>query len=357
MRTKKFSLLFLLATVCLTQAAHAYYDPTAGRFISFDPVAPPIGSMDGYSFANGDPINQFDADGRFGKGIYSGLTDSPVPGNASSAFMAGYYGGGVTAGFNEGWQGGQQILANTFTFGGSDALGWTDTSQLQGAEYTGSRILATVGRESLIGAATLGSFQVARTGSEAALYTYQGLQVVNAGRSGYAIGTGIDQVSQGNNWGYLQIAGGGLGLAGGFTMTAVAPELNAGVQTMRQGVAQNFYQAAGFSQADAASHLQGVDFSQPVRVTTLQSGTPVVQYQFPGQGVGNYFAPAGTPVNTLGINPAGRVGNLYNVNQSVSVLRSTAADTTGLSSLPPHVQCGGGGIQYFTPQTGAFTPR
>jgi RHS repeat-associated protein len=43
-----------------------YYEPTSGRFISPDPLGH-LGSMDLYSYANGDPINYFDADGRLAK--------------------------------------------------------------------------------------------------------------------------------------------------------------------------------------------------------------------------------------------------------------------------------------------------
>ncbi|MDX2109330.1 MAG: RHS repeat-associated core domain-containing protein [Verrucomicrobiota bacterium] len=43
-----------------------YYDPSAGRFISPDPAGH-SGSMDLYSYADGDPINRIDPDGRFGR--------------------------------------------------------------------------------------------------------------------------------------------------------------------------------------------------------------------------------------------------------------------------------------------------
>jgi RHS repeat-associated protein len=48
-----------------------YYDPVAGRFISFDPVYDQLNPC-GYSFAGGDPINYFDADGRLGKSASPG---------------------------------------------------------------------------------------------------------------------------------------------------------------------------------------------------------------------------------------------------------------------------------------------
>ncbi len=43
-----------------------HYEPTSGRFLSPDPAGHE-GSYDLYSFANGDPVNSFDPDGRYGK--------------------------------------------------------------------------------------------------------------------------------------------------------------------------------------------------------------------------------------------------------------------------------------------------
>lgn len=54
-----------------------YYEPKSARFLSADPLGH-IGSMDLYSYANGDPINRIDPDGRVSK-------DSGV-GNLSPAF-------------------------------------------------------------------------------------------------------------------------------------------------------------------------------------------------------------------------------------------------------------------------------
>ncbi len=49
-----------------------WYDPAAGRFLSFDPLGHDS-SPSGYSFAHGDPINYFDADGRMGNPTSSDL--------------------------------------------------------------------------------------------------------------------------------------------------------------------------------------------------------------------------------------------------------------------------------------------
>ena len=48
-----------------------YYDPMAGRFLSPDPMGH-AGSMDLYSAFNGDPVNNFDPDGRFSAGSLNG---------------------------------------------------------------------------------------------------------------------------------------------------------------------------------------------------------------------------------------------------------------------------------------------
>lgn len=49
-----------------------YYDPMAGRFLTPDPLGHSA-SMDLYSFCSGDPLNQFDPTGRFGKNLGKGF--------------------------------------------------------------------------------------------------------------------------------------------------------------------------------------------------------------------------------------------------------------------------------------------
>ncbi len=149
---------------------------------------------------------------------------------------------GLAGGYYQGAQGGTSIAVNTFSFGASDALGVTNSQQYQGWEYTGSRVASTISREALITAATLGTAQVARGGSQTALYTYQGLQGMNAARSGYAIGHGSYRVSQGDNWGFMEIAGGGLSLTGGLTLAASNPTLNSigGFGQSSSGLTQRF---------------------------------------------------------------------------------------------------------------------
>lgn len=54
-----------------------YYDPKGGRFISPDPVSYPV-SMDLYVYADGDPVNYFDPDGRFFSHSYQKVKPSVI---------------------------------------------------------------------------------------------------------------------------------------------------------------------------------------------------------------------------------------------------------------------------------------
>jgi len=117
----------------------------------------------------------------------------------------------------------------------------------------------------------------------------------------------------------------------------------------RQATAREFYKGSGWSDARIASHLKGIDFSQPVNVVTIPEGTQLVQYQVPGNPTGNYFAPVGRPAESLGVDPTGRVATTYTTTNDVAALSSTAATTIGDSNLPASIQGTGGGTQYFVP--------
>jgi RHS repeat-associated protein len=75
------------------------YDPQTGRWLSPDPVGH-AGSLSLYDYCDNDPLNVFDPDGRFGKGVSSGWSGS-IAANApnSSAFTTGMmFGGGARGG-------------------------------------------------------------------------------------------------------------------------------------------------------------------------------------------------------------------------------------------------------------------
>jgi YD repeat-containing protein len=124
----------------------------------------------------------------------------------------------------------------------------------------------------------------------------------------------------------------------------------------RKATASAYYKTLGWDDARIASHTSGIDFSQPVEVVPLLKGSQVVQYQIPGNPVGGYFAPVGTPAESIGISSVGREPIIYVTTQDVSVLRSSAADTSTNLSLPENARGTGGGTQYFTNNRNVFQP-
>ena len=143
----------------------------------------------------------------------------------------------VAGAAGQGVQGAAAITGNTFTFGGTDYLNLTASTQYQGAAYTCTRIFSTVSREALITAGTLGTAQIARGGVQgvswsaravnyvaqsqkavqAAQLVSKGLITVDVASGAYDVGAGAEQVMvEGDNWGYLRAGGGALRAAGGF---------------------------------------------------------------------------------------------------------------------------------------------
>lgn len=159
----------------------------------------------------------------------------------------------------------------------------------------------------------------------------------------------------------LMAFGGGLvgGYAGGRvgvrTEALYIPGSSPAVTAARRATAEQFYRNAGWADQRIADHVSGIDFTQPVRPTNLQPGTPLVQHVGSNGRVGNYFAPPGTRAEQLGINPAGRTETAFTPNASTLVLRSAAApivDTWTVPGVPYAAE--GGGIQYFAPNPGSF---
>ncbi|TFY97334.1 hemagglutinin repeat-containing protein [Ramlibacter rhizophilus] len=128
------------------------------------------------------------------------------------------------------------------------------------------------------------------------------------------------------------------------------------VQAAREATAVGYYRSLGWEDSRIASHARGIDFSKPVEIVTLPKGAQVVQYQIPGGPVGGYFAPVGTPAESLGISSAGRERVIYVVTEELQVLRSTAANTSLDLTLPESARGAGGGVQFFTNNRSAFKP-
>ena len=147
--------------------------------------------------------------------------------------------------------------------------------------------------------------------------------------------------------------------AGGVTAVNSAEQLEFGfVQNVeRQTFARDFYRSAtSWSDSDIWSHMQGINFDQPVAIVQVFKGTRLVQYKFPTRPTGNYFAYLGTPALGLGINPAGRVGVAFTVSRDLKALQSTASDTRSLFNVPPWARGPGGNKQLYIPDSGGVAP-
>jgi hypothetical protein len=99
----------------------------------------------------------------------------------------------------EGARGGLSIVVSTFTFGGSDKLGLTDSSQYQGKAYDASRTAARISRTAAIAAATGGAMNAmthaAAAGSTVAQVGVTGAKLVSAGYAAKSAGQNLGEAS------------------------------------------------------------------------------------------------------------------------------------------------------------------
>jgi hypothetical protein len=134
-----------------------------------------------------------------------------------------------------------------------------------------------------------------------------------------------------------------------------APRLGSASVEARMGVAREGYAETGWSSARIESHMRGIDFTQDVTMTTLQPAQRLVQWQVPGNPVGNYFAPVGTTASELGISPVGRAASYFEAIQPQTALRSTAREIVDTWTTPGVAyRAQGGGTQYFVGDTAGF---
>ncbi len=75
-----------------------YYDPGTGRFLSPDPLGHDS-SASLYDYADGDPVNRLDPDGRLGKGLFGGAVKGDYYDPENTAQSVGQFLGQVGVGF------------------------------------------------------------------------------------------------------------------------------------------------------------------------------------------------------------------------------------------------------------------
>ncbi len=117
----------------------------------------------------------------------------------------------------------------------------------------------------------------------------------------------------------------------------------------RQKKAEDFYSQAGWPEKKIASHVAGIDLSQPVEVEVLEPGTVVKQWVDADTGQGNYFDADASP-EELGICPLSvqpRVLKSFVVTKKTLVLKSKAAPVTIDWRPGPPVKVPGGASQMF----------
>jgi uncharacterized protein RhaS with RHS repeats len=181
-----------------------YYDPEVGRYISRDP----IGYGDGlnvYLYVHNNPINDIDPLGLWG--VQFGDFNIGI-GQPSLIFRN-------DAEMRNALRGGVSVTASTLTYGLTDKANLTQSGKYHGAEFTASRVLATVSREALVTAATAGIGQAAQAGNATAQLAQKGLLAYEAGSGGYDVGSGTVKIAQGETKeGAIQMLGGALRVAG-----------------------------------------------------------------------------------------------------------------------------------------------
>lgn len=133
-----------------------------------------------------------------------------------------------------------------------------------------------------------------------------------------------------------------------------------------RNTATEFFKSQGYAPNDYESYLNGIDFTKPVYVETVNKGKTLWQYQVPGGRQGMWYSPTPNVIPTqLGINPLGqiyktetvvpKVINIYRSTDKATLLRSTSFPALDTWSVPPQpFQTIGGARQMTTGQKELF---
>jgi filamentous hemagglutinin len=192
-----------------------YLDPATGRFTTRDTIGiwgDPANLGNGYTYVGNNPWTLTDPTGLgWFSYVMTGWRDMPK-GTApvSTSTMA----GAAARSAAQGARGGASIAASTFTLGETDRAGWTNSAQYQGTAYDISRASARVGRNALIGAGVVATGGLLIPASAAPYATAVGSGMA-LGYGADELGTGLGRISEGDYWGFEDVANGGLGLTAG----------------------------------------------------------------------------------------------------------------------------------------------
>ncbi|NWC93008.1 MULTISPECIES: polymorphic toxin type 46 domain-containing protein [unclassified Pseudomonas] len=126
-----------------------------------------------------------------------------------------------------------------------------------------------------------------------------------------------------------------------------------------QETAANFFKSQGYKPADYEGYMNGLDFTKPVSVETINSGKKLWQFQVPGGRQGMWYSPTPDIVpSQLGINPLGqiyktetvvpKIVNVYQTTEKVTLLRSTSAPVLDNWSVPSQPFDAIGGARQMT---------
>jgi RHS repeat-associated protein len=342
-----------------------YYSPAMGRYVSRDPLSF-LADSNFYRYSGNNPINQTDP-----LGLLSNFWKAAIVIGASVAVAAAVIAFAPVA----------LPVAIVLAGAAAGAVGGGLNQALNEKSFCLPCILKAAGLGAIAG--TVAALPALLAPAAAGMATLMGLGAVGGGLS-YGANV-LDGSKPHPSWTGLgesiAIGAGTAGLAKGIddalpgkvveeATDAISdystgnPKVltpDPGTPEARQALARDFFKQntdpAQWPDARIDSHLKGIDFTKPVQTVELPKGYETVQYQQPGNPVGNYLTPPGTSPNTLGINPAGRVPTTICTNESTPVLQSTAEDTLNNPDVPPIARGAGGGTQYFTPNPRGFTPK
>lgn len=267
------------------------YDPRLGKFLSTDPLSKKYPFYSPYQFAGNTPIFASDLDG--------GEIDPRIYMRREHPVLM-----GITEGVTE-------SLTNTWSFithGAWQAETWKQTG--------------LVLEEAILGSSPFNNANTPRL--DAAVKSIDD-NIING--NAYTRSKALSQIATDIATAYASSKG----IAG---LSKVA---KIGVRT---NLANQFYQKAGFNTEKAAQHMEGINFEQAVKTTTLKKGTTVQQW-VGENGVGDYFTTLENGANqNLGLNDyANRTLKQFTLTEDVKVLQSTAGDYKGAQ---------GGGTQFFS---------